>query len=113
LRCGFLESDVANWATAASSASPTTSPFTASPAPAPPSTVGVSWLPRRFRGRVCLRGGWWCGLLWGGDEYWGLGAEGAVLLHDGLRDGRYVIVEEEIVGACCLRERVGGVVGIV
>jgi hypothetical protein len=51
-----------------------------------------------------LRRGWGRGLLWRRDEDGGFGAEGAALLHDGLRDGRYVVVEEEVVGACRLRE---------
>jgi hypothetical protein len=50
-------------------------------------------------------------LLWRGDELGGFSAEGAALLYDGLGDWRYVVVEEEVVGAGGLGERVqGGVV---
>lgn len=59
-----------------------------------------------------LRRGWWWGFFWRRDILGGFCAECAALLHDGLRDGRYVVVKEEVVGACGLRERVQrGVVG--
>lgn len=46
----------------------------------------------------------WCNFLRRRDKYRSFGAEGTALLYNGLRYGCYVIVEEEVVGACGLRK---------
>ena len=59
-----------------------------------------------------LRRAWWCWLLWCRDELRSFCAESAALLHYRLIDWRYIVVEEEVVGAGGLGERVYGGVAV-
>lgn len=53
-----------------------------------------------------MRRGYWCGLFFRRNKLGRLRTERTVLLHNRLGNWRYVVIEEEVVSASSLGERI-------